>query len=73
MTTLCLKATRLLNQKAFENPKVKDLEGKLTTRPGDTLDIVSTYFKDKIVDNDQDVIPPLQGERNISRRGQKKL
>ena len=61
MTTLCFKATRLLNQKTFENPKAEDSEGKLATRPGDILDIVSTYFKDKFVDSDQDVIPPFQG------------
>ena len=55
------KATRLLNQKTFENPKVEDSEEKLATRPGDILDIVSNYFKDKFVDSDQDVVPPFQG------------
>ena len=55
------KATRLLNQKTFENPKVEDLEGNLATRPGVILDIVSKYFKDKFADSRQDVIPPFQG------------
>ncbi|GFR60678.1 RxLR effector candidate protein [Elysia marginata] len=34
------KATNLLNQKHFENPKVEDREGKLATRPNDILDII---------------------------------
>ena len=55
------KATRLLNQKTFENPKAEDSERKLATRPRDILDIVSKYFKDKFVDSDQDVLPPFQG------------
>ena len=38
------KATRLLNQKTFENPKAEDSEGQLATRPGDMLDIVSEYL-----------------------------
>ena len=38
------KATRLLNQNTFENPKAEDSEGKLATRPGDILDIVSKYL-----------------------------
>ena len=62
------KATRLLNQKTFENPKVRDSEGKLATRPGDILDIVSRYFKDKFVDRDQDAIPPLQGAAKQLRK-----
>ena len=33
-----LKATRLLNQESFENPKAEDSERKLATRPGDILD-----------------------------------
>ena len=55
------KATRLLNQKTFGNLKAEDSEEKLATRPGDILDIVSKYSKDKFVDSDQDVLPPLQG------------
>ena len=35
------KATRLLNQKTFENPKAEDSEGKLVTRPEYILDTVS--------------------------------
>ena len=61
------KATRLLNQKTFENPKAEDSEGKLATRPGDILDIVINYFKDKFVDRDQDVIPPFQGAAKPQR------
>ena len=56
------KATRLLNQKTFENPKVEDLDGKLATRPEDILNIVSTHFKDKFVDTNEEFIPPFQGE-----------
>ena len=39
-----------LNQKTFENPDVKDSEGKLATRPGHILDIpvVSKYFKEDL-------------------------
>ena len=55
------KATRLLNQKTFENPKAEDSERKLATRPRDILDIVSKYSKDKFVDSDQDVLPLFQG------------
>ena len=72
------KATRLLNQKTFENPKAEDLEQKLATRPGDILDIVSKYFKDKFVDSDKDFIPSFKGaakplrKRNKSRGGQLK-
>ena len=35
------KATRLLNQKTFENPKVEDSDGKLATRLGDFLNTIS--------------------------------
>ena len=72
------KATRLLNQKTFENLKAEESEGKLATRPGDILDIVSKYFKDTFVDRDQDIIPPFQGaakplrNKNKSRRELKK-
>ena len=58
------KATRLLNQKTFENPKVENSEGKVATRPGDILDIVSEYFKDKFVDSDQDVIHHSTEQQN---------
>ena len=54
------KATRFFNKKTFENPKAEDSEGKLATKPGDILDIISKYFKDRFVDSDQDVIPPFQ-------------
>ena len=53
------KATRLLNQNTFENPKAEDSEGKVATRSGDILDIVSEYFKDEFVNSDQDIIPPF--------------
>ena len=43
------KATRLLNQKTFENPKAEDSEGKLATRPGDILDIVSNWTAIKML------------------------
>ena len=36
-----LKATRLLYQKQFENPKVEDQEGQLASNPNEILDIVS--------------------------------
>ena len=73
------KATKLINQKTFEIPKAKDSEGKLASRPGDILDIVSKYFKDKFVESDQDVIQPFQKaakssrKKNNSTRAQKKL
>ena len=40
-----LKATRLMYQKQFENPKVEDQEGKLASDPNDILDIVSSHFR----------------------------
>ena len=70
-------AIRLLNKKTFENPEVEDSEGKLATRPGDILDTISKYFKDKFVDSNQDVKPvttipwssKTTEEKNNSRRG----
>ena len=62
------KATRLLNQKTFEKPKVEDSEGKLATRPGDFLDIISKYFEDKFVNNAKDVIPPSQESARLLRK-----
>ena len=62
------KATRLLNQKSFENPKAEDSEGKLVSRPGDILGIISKYFKDKFVDSDQDVTPQFQGAAKPLRK-----
>lgn len=56
------KATKLLNQKQFENPKVEDLDGKLATNPNDILDIVSSHFKDKFVDKCAENITPFEGE-----------
>ena len=73
------KATKLINQKTFEIPKMEDSEGKLASRPGDILDIVSKYFNDKFVESDQDVIQPFQKaakssrKKNNSTRAQKKL
>ncbi|GFR98825.1 endonuclease-reverse transcriptase [Elysia marginata] len=57
-----LKATKLLNQKHFENPKVEDREGKLATRPNDILEIVSSHFKNKFQDEKAEMISPFQGE-----------
>ena len=63
-----LKATRFLNQKTFENPKVEYLEVRLAKRPGDNLDIVFKYFKDKFVNSDQNVIPRYQGAAKPLRK-----
>ena len=62
------KATRLLIQETFENSKVEGSEVKLATKPGDVLDMVSKYFKDKSVDSDQDVTPPSQGAAKPLRK-----
>ena len=56
------KATKLLNQKPFENPKVEDENGKLATSANDILDIVSNHFKNKFTDNSEPEIIPFQGE-----------
>ena len=61
------KATRILNQKTFENRR------KCSYKTGKHS---IYYFKDKFVDSDQDVIPPFQGEtepfrKSKQRRGQK--
>ncbi|GFR98716.1 endonuclease-reverse transcriptase [Elysia marginata] len=56
------KATKVLNQKHFENPKVEDREGKLATRPNDILEIVSSHFKNKFQDEKAEMISPFQGE-----------
>ena len=62
------KATRLLNQKIFENLKLGHSEGTLATRPGDFLDIVSKYLEEKFVDNHQDNIPPFHGAAKPLRK-----
>ena len=56
------KATRLLYQKQFENPKVEDQEGKLASNPNDILDIVSSHFKSKFEDEKVEEITPFEGE-----------
>ncbi|GFS26594.1 hypothetical protein ElyMa_001723700 [Elysia marginata] len=56
------KATKLLNQKHFENPKVEDREGKLAPRPNDILEIVSSHFKNKFQDEKAEMISPFQGQ-----------
>ena len=56
------KATRLLYQKQFENPKVEDQVGKLKSNPNDILDIVSSHFKSKFEDEKVEEITPFEGE-----------
>ena len=56
------KATRLLYQKQFENPKVEDQEGKLASNPNDILDIVSSHFRNKFEDETAEEITPFEGE-----------
>ena len=63
------KATKLLNQKPFENPKVEDESGKLATNANDILDIVSNHFKIKFHDETAATISPFQGEaRPLDKR-----
>lgn len=62
MRPAMFKATKLLNQKHFENYKVEDREGKLATRPNDILEIVSSHFKNKFQDEKAEMISPFQGE-----------
>ena len=56
------KATKILNQKTFENPQIEDTDEKLVTNPDDILDIVSAHFKGKFFDEQVAGIEPFLGD-----------
>ena len=59
---IMFKATRLMYQKQFKNPKVEDQEGKLASNPNDILDKVASHFRSKFEDETAEEITPFEGE-----------
>ena len=56
------KATKLLNKKRYENPKIEDSNGKLVTNPDEMLEVITSHFEEKFHDSDQGRIPNFIGD-----------
>ena len=62
------KATKSLNRKPFENPKLQDKFGKQTTNPNDILDIVTDHFQQKFHKQVSQISPFSGNPRDLNNR-----